>query len=227
MPFAEFAGDNSRLMHSTPSVLPEEYYDEIANMRGRRTEFSAGANLFTQGSMGSEDDTFYVIVRGAVYIVRVGEDGTEEIQTRVGGRGAIVGEVRALNLAIPRTRTVRAAEDVVAIGIHHHDLRQWNGGERPWGEIHAFITDLARSRLESLSEADRQKFGLDDHQWGGYGSTNIPIQPVEEISPPPTSIIPRLPERGALARRIDRGPLPSLDPPQPPIWFRSSHRPRK
>lgn len=225
MPFAEFAGDNSRVPHNLSSVLPEEYYDSIADLRGRRTEFAAGTNLFIQGSTEPEDDMLYVIVRGEVDIVRVGEGGAEEIQARVGGQGTIVGEIKALlGLKLPRTRTVRASEDVVAIGIHHHDLRQWNGGERPWGKIHAFITELAQSRLASLSARDRQMFELDDLQWGSQGSTNIPIQPTEEISTPPTSIVPRLPEPvvggGALVRRIVRGRLPSLEIPLPPTWFR-------
>lgn len=224
MPFAELASDNSYLIGNTFAILPDRLYDPVAGLRGRETEFAAGANLFTQGSREPGDDTFYVIVKGAVDIVRVERNGAEEIQARVGGRGAIVGEIAALK-AIPRARTVRTAGSVVAIALCHNDLMQWNGAPNPWGEIHAFITRLAQSRLESLSKRDRQMFGLDDYQWGSQDA-NVIVEPVEEAPPPPTSIIPRLSEltgEGALVRRIVRGRLPSLDTPPPPTWFRG-HR---
>lgn len=219
MPLTEFAGDNSHRIYNPSEVLPERLYDAVAGLEGRRVQFAAGTKLFIQGSMGYGDDTLYVIIIGSVNVIRVGENGAREIQARVGGRGAIVGEIRALNLAVPRTRTVEAAEDIMAIRLYHGDLTKWNGDSKPRGEIHAFITDLARRRFESFSKADREMFGLDDLQWGG-----------QRISPPPTSITPRLPEPtggGALARRIERGPLPNLDPPRQPIWFRSSRRPQK
>lgn len=173
---------------NTSSRLPASYLNAITERYGqgfRKGRFPEGVNLITQGAHGKDDDSLYVILDGEVDIVKSNSWG-ETRQARIGGPGTLVGEIRAGNLSIPRTRTVRVTEGgIVAITLYQEDIRTWNFEGRPWGNIHDFMTDLARTRVDSLSEDDRKAFGLDNLQWQGTPAKEKPPQ-ANDIKEKPT-----------------------------------------
>lgn len=164
---------------STSSRLPASYLNAITERYGqgfRKGRFPEGVNLITQGAHGKDDDSLYVILDGEVDIIKSNSWG-ETRQARIGGPGTLVGEIRAGNLSIPRTRTVRVTEGgIVAITLYQEDIRTWNFEGRPWGNIHDFMENLARTRIESMSDEDRKEFGLDNLQWQGTPAKEKPPQ---------------------------------------------------
>lgn len=145
---------------------------------------------------GANDDTLYVIVEGDVSIIKQESDGTQTEQLTFGGRGAVVGEIRALNPTILRTRTVRADTEVEAIILYPEDLTKWNFEGRPWGDIHGFLRDLAEQRWRALSDEDLKLGGIDFQKQ--FTESTIFQQEPEVFRLPDVPVNPP----GPLSRRI-------------------------
>ncbi len=201
---------------NTSARLPEEFYEAIYEEYGRgirRVLFREGVDLVKQGAQGSDDNKLFVFIKGSVDIIKAGRFAAEEIQARIGGKGTVLGEIRALNLEIPRTRTARASEDVLAITLFQEDLRSWNFRGKPWNRIHAFLTDLAVLRFNSFSETDRKEFGLDVRQWV-FPVKKERIEPaeIEETPAPPISLRRAAAIRGKKSTLFHRMYGEELDP---------------
>lgn len=186
----ESSQPNPDLISTTGDKLKPEWVDSIEQDYGgflRRVTFLPGINMIVQGA---DDDSLYVILRGNVIIIKQEADGTSLEQFRFGGRGAVVGEIRALNSTILRTRTVRADTEVEATRLYPQDLKKWNFGGKPWSDIHSFLRDLAEQRWRNLSAGDLKIGGVDF--WAN------PVKGEESLLPldnPPIRL-------GPLSRRI-------------------------
>lgn len=132
-------------------------------LREGALRFRQGTDIIVQGDHGPHDNRLYILLEGELDILRVDTSGNKSAPlTRIEGTGAVVGEIRALNPSVRRTRTVEAATDVHLIAISRESVASWNGAKAPWGRIYDFVLDLARLRYDSLSEEDREIAGIDE-----------------------------------------------------------------
>lgn len=180
----------------SPDKLKPEWVDKIEESYGggvRSVVFQPGLNIILQGA---NDDALYVILRGDVSIIKQSDGGQTE-QFTFGGRGAVVGEIRALNPTILRTRTVRAVTEVEAVRLYPTDLQKWNFEGKPWGGIHGFLRDLAEQRWRGLSDEDLKLGGLDFQKQLTEGR----VQQEPEVLKWPD--VPMNPQ-GPLSRRIQK-----------------------
>jgi CRP-like cAMP-binding protein len=88
-----------------------EMWDAVA-ARGSEVSFSAGAILLHHGDHGQ---TCYAICRGEVLVTATSTQGATVVLGRR-GRGALIGELGMWD-GLPRTATVRATTDVVAVAL--------------------------------------------------------------------------------------------------------------
>lgn len=178
---------------STPDRLSENYLEAIKDRYEggfRVVRFLPNINLIRQGDFGEHDDFLFVILNGTIAIIQQRDDDTEREITRLGGAGALTGEIRALNPVIPRTRTVRAVTEVEAIRLFSSDIAGWNGAPKPWGDMHAFLTDLARQRYDTIDLQERIRLGIDARSLlkGITPRADQILQPVIPDQPPPVSV---------------------------------------
>ena len=85
-------------------------------------DLASGEVLFRQGDTG---DRCYVIEEGEIEIVRVREDGSEEIVSRI-GRGGNFGELAPM-FGLPRSATARAAVPTRLSALSLLDFHDWLG----------------------------------------------------------------------------------------------------
>ena len=122
-------------LHHVPlfSGLDEADLDRLA-AKAETVELAAGEVLFHEGEEG---DRAYVVERGALEIVKQARN--REILLATQGPGAVIGEMAILQ-AMPRTATVRAAEDSTLVAIDGDAFR----------ELVEESTAAARSLLETM-----------------------------------------------------------------------------
>jgi NADH:quinone reductase (non-electrogenic) len=116
---------------------------DLVQLSVQRTErvahahYEAGEPIIVQGELA---DAFYIIVRGAVEVVRE-EDGQEQALARLGA-GDSFGELGLLRHQ-RRSATVRAVEpvDVIALGRSDFDLLAGT-----WKHLHESLAEVARER---------------------------------------------------------------------------------
>ncbi|MFV2007349.1 MAG: cyclic nucleotide-binding domain-containing protein [Longimicrobiales bacterium] len=118
--------------------LPDDDLERIANIVGGATA-EAGEVLFEEGESG---DAFYVVVDGAVEIVKRVSGGDEE-KLAVRRRGEAFGEMALLNDA-PRSATARAVDDTQLMVVPRDDFLLLLGADT-----------LAVRVMQSLSKALR------------------------------------------------------------------------
>jgi cGMP-dependent protein kinase len=109
-----------------------------------QAHYEAGEAITRQGDMA---DTFYVIVRGTVQVLRE-EDGRETPIARLSA-GDSFGEVGLLQHRRRRSATIRALEpvDVIALGRNDFDLLAGT-----WKNLSESVEQVARARTAPKNE---------------------------------------------------------------------------
>ena len=105
--------------HAAPDSLPTEQWT-----------LAAGEQLFAQGDAG---DRVFVVDSGRIDLVRVLEDGTEQI-IAMAPAGKYFGELAPM-FGLPRSATARAAEPTVLTGYGLREFRGWLGEHGQGGPI--------------------------------------------------------------------------------------------
>ncbi len=103
--------------------LPDEDLRNIAAIVGGET-IEAGELVFEEGEAG---DTFYIVFKGAIEILKTRPDGSEE-KLAVRRKGEGFGEMALLNDA-PRSATARAAETTQMVTVGRDNFQELLGGD--------------------------------------------------------------------------------------------------
>ena len=96
--------------------LEEADLERLSELTERVT-LAAGEVLFTEGSEG---DRAYIVESGSMEILKQARN--REILVATSGPGAVIGEMAILQ-AVPRTASVRAAEDACLVAIDGDSFR--------------------------------------------------------------------------------------------------------
>jgi CRP-like cAMP-binding protein len=104
-----------------------------------REQFRPGSVIIRQGDEG---DTFYIIAKGTARVEMASEGGTLEVRL---SKGDFFGEIALLE-NVPRTATVRAADDLTVYSMSREDFE----------ELRSRTAELSRSLLETASARQEQ-----------------------------------------------------------------------
>lgn len=129
-----------------------------------------GGFFFREGEIGH---ALYVLERGAVQVLKE-HDGVE-IQLRTFGVGDCVGEI-ALLAVMPRSASVRAVEECVAIRLTNADLLALY--EHDVEQFAMMVLNMAREVSRRLWVANEMLFGY-------VGFLGLPPDPAAQTEAPP------------------------------------------
>ncbi len=126
--------------------------ERIAAVVERRS-LAAGETLYEQGESG---DVAWIVVDGAVELLRSGGDGTEELRA-VAGTGQAFGE-EALIAHAPRLETARAQEGATVAGLGRAELEGLLGGD-------SLAVRMIRALAGSIGVGAESAERLRAHSW--------------------------------------------------------------